>query len=83
MHTFKEESDKRYNIRCPHCDKELWATRSMGMLAGFIDVGHGTCPGCKLHFELKYDPNADTLIAQDGEMSQARNKHLSNREVEK
>ncbi len=70
---------KRYPTTCPHCGKEIYATRNLGMLAGWFDTGLGTCPSCDMSCELEYDREKDILTAIDGERSKKINSLKTDR----
>jgi len=54
---------KRYTTTCPHCDKTIHPTRSLGMMVFGLREGYGDCPYCKNNVMIKWDPEADTLTA--------------------
>lgn len=61
--TVEEFLSKRYSTECPHCEKTIHPTRSLGMLAFRMTEGYGDCPFCKRKVQLQYNPEADTLTA--------------------
>lgn len=72
--TTAEYLSKRYPSTCPHCNKEIYVTRNLGMMAGWFDTGLGTCPHCDMASEIEYDREKDTLTALDGERSKKINE---------
>lgn len=63
----------RYDIRCPHCQAELQACRSMGMEAFGLNDGYGNCPHCKNHFMLTYNFEEDKMSTSIDEVSKKIN----------
>ena len=62
--TSKEDTRKRYDIKCPYCSSALQACRSVGMELGIMDEGVGKCCHCHKQFLLRYDSAEDTLHAR-------------------
>lgn len=55
----REHFKKRYDFKCPKCEKKLWAKPSI-MMTGFgMNSGHGTCPDCKIFFHLEIEGGID------------------------
>lgn len=69
MSDIKEEQVKRYKTSCPHCGKDIYPTRSLGMLMFGMAEGYGGCPHCKNTVMLKWDKITDTLTACRDEIS--------------
>jgi len=69
--------EKRYSIKCPKCDAEIYACKSLGMRLGFAPWGFGTCINCKAHMALIYNYEADTMQTEDWDVFVEKNKKES------
>lgn len=74
--TNKEWLAKRYSTTCPHCNKGIQATRSLGMLAFGMTEGYGKCVHCQRHIQIKWDDTNDTLLACQDEITDKLNNIL-------
>ena len=72
--TLREWLSKRYTTLCPHCEREIHVTRSMGMYAFGMEEGYGTCPYCKNMSKLKYDAASQSLSATRDHVSDSINE---------
>ncbi len=54
---------KKYNIKCPHCKKEMYATKSIFHEMGLYDLGYARCIKCEKEMKLIYVPEEDTMRA--------------------
>ena len=59
--------DKRYDITCPHCGKQCYATRSILHLMGMEDGGRGICIYCNEVMKLVYNIEQDKMTATKDE----------------
>ena len=53
--------DKEYKIKCPYCQKEMYAEKSIFHEMGFYDLGIAKCIKCKNQMQLVYIPENDSM----------------------
>lgn len=58
------KKEKRYDITCPYCGRQCYATRSIFHLMGLQDYGRGICIYCNKTMRLKYNIEKDTMTTE-------------------
>jgi hypothetical protein len=61
---WEKEIKKRYPLTCPFCQKEIYATKSLGHMTGMYECGAGKCVKCGRHMHLTYIPETDSMAAE-------------------
>lgn len=56
-------SKERYRFKCPSCNKEFFAAKSIGQELGILDAGHGRCPNCEEFLNLTFNPETNEMDA--------------------
>lgn len=54
---------QRYSCKCPVCDKEFTACKSIAQEMGYLDMGAGSCPKCSEYLNLTVDEENKIMIA--------------------
>lgn len=54
---------KRYEIKCPYCEKVQYACKSIAHEWGIADAGHGNCVECGGFMKLIYSQEGDSMAA--------------------
>lgn len=76
MSKFQEDYRKRYPTVCPYCQKDIYVTRSLGILTRMTLSGVGRCIYCEKYLTIKYDPQKETLEAINDIYAQRLNEPL-------
>lgn len=60
-----EDNRKKYDAKCPICEHEFKACKSILHEMGMLSAGHGSCPECSTSINLTFDPKEDKMIITD------------------
>ena len=77
--SIQEQMKKRYPATCPHCQKEIYVARSLGIIGGWSLTGIGKCCFCSKYSYIVYDTDTDTLQAVNDEFASRLNQPLPER----
>ena len=54
----------RYDITCPHCQKEMSCKPSLFHRIGQFGIGGGDCPSCDEMMSIEFNPYANRMVTQ-------------------
>ena len=55
---------KRYDITCPHCQKEMHCKPSLFHRMGQFSIGGGSCPNCHEMMSIEFNPYANRMTTE-------------------
>lgn len=61
---FTVDWQDRYDITCPHCQKEMSCAPSLFHRMGQFGMGRGGCPGCDEMMSIEFNPYANRMITE-------------------
>ena len=54
----------RYDITCPHCQKEMSCAPSLFHKIGQFSIGGGSCPNCHEMMSIEFNPYANRMTTE-------------------
>ena len=61
---FTIDWQERYDITCPHCQKEMHCKPSLFHRMGQFSIGGGSCPNCHEMMSIEFNPYANRMTTE-------------------